>query len=219
MFRQRRLIAVAATFMIGCAVLASQSHGAAAEEGRCDETRTIVRQGGAGYATNDVPGCPNGGLLAGNDRADYLYGGEGEDEVRGLGSPDSQADELWGGNDSDVLYGGADMDFLYGQQDDDVLYGGDGGDILLDGGKGEDVIHGGDGNDYLVESADGLRDKLYCGKGRDHYSAETIDYVDSTCEEGALVDTGGPPLIFLAGATLLLSSGLMLSRYATRRVS
>ena len=100
-----------------------------------------------------------------------------------------------------------------------MLYGGDGGDILLDGGKGEDVIHGGDGNDYLVEAADGLRDKLYFGDGRDHYSAESIDYVDSSCEEGELVDTGGPPLILLACAALLLSSGLVMSRYMIRRAS
>ena len=97
-----------------------------------------------------------------------------------------------------------------------MLNGGNGGEILLDGGKGEDVIRGGDGNDYLVESSDGRRDKLYCGKGRDHYSAEDIDYVDSSCEEGQLVDTGGPSLILLAGAALF-SMGLLLGRSLIRR--
>jgi Ca2+-binding RTX toxin-like protein len=247
LIRTRVLIAVVGTFLIVCAgglvvgcagarAEASQEEeqehaeatkqeqgnapGAAPEEeDRCEGTRYISFLG-ARYATNDVPGCPKGGLLSGTDSANYLAGGEGDDEIRGLGSPDRQFDELWGGDGSDVLYGGAEADFLYGQQDDDVLYGGDGGDILLVGGKGADVIYGGDGNDSFEESGDGRQDKLYCGKGRDQYSAEKIDYVDSSCEEGRLVDTGGPPLILLAGAALLLtSSGLMMRRYVIRRAT
>jgi Ca2+-binding RTX toxin-like protein len=107
------------------------------------------RPGGVGYLTNDLPGCPTGGLLSGTEGADILSGEEGEDEVRALGTPDGQADELYGGSDDDAIYGGAGMDFLYGEQDDDVLYGGDGDDILLVGGKGADVIYGGDGDDFL----------------------------------------------------------------------
>jgi hypothetical protein len=30
------------------------------------------------------------------------------------------------------------------------------------------------------------RDKLYCGKGKDTYFAEKIDYVDSSCEKKEL---------------------------------
>jgi Ca2+-binding RTX toxin-like protein len=106
------------------------------------------------------------------------------------------------------------MDFLYGEQDDDVLYGGDGADILLVGGKGADVIHGGDGDDFLEESADGQRDELYCRKGRDEYSAEKIDHVSGSCEKGRLVDTGGPPLLLLAGAALC--GALLVLRYMVR---
>ena len=65
---------------------------------------------------------------------------------------------------------------------------------------------------------DQQRDELYCGGGRDQYRASRLDYVSSSCEEGTLVDTGGPPLILLAGAALLLSSGLLvMSRYVIRR--
>ena len=156
-------------------------------------------------------------VLSGTDKADYLDGGGGDDEIHGFGSPDAQADELLGGDGRDVLYGGTGMDFVYGEQGDDVLYGGDRGDILLVGGKGEDVIYGGDGNDNIEETGDGQRDKLYCGEGRDDYSAEKIDYVDSSCEKGTLVDTGGAPLIFPAGA-LLLSAGILLGRSVVRRV-
>jgi hypothetical protein len=186
-----------------------QSDGAAPEGDRCGGTRINARG-----LTNDVPGCPTGGLLFGTEGADILTGEKGEDEVRALGTPAGQADELYGGPGGDVLHGGAGMDFLYGEQDDDVLYGGDGADILLVGGKGADVVYGGDGNDNIEESADGQRDRLHCGKGTDEYSAEKIDYVAGSCEKDRLVDTGGPPLLLLAGAALC--GVLVMLRYVIR---
>lgn len=153
-------------------------------------------------------------VLSGTDKADYLDGGGGDDEIHGFGSPDAQADELLGGDGRDVLHGGTGMDFVYGEQGDDVLHGGDGGDILLVGGEGEDVVYGGHGNDNIEETGDGQRDRLYCDEGRDDYSAEKIDYVDSSCEKGKLVDTGGPPLLLLAGAALC--GALMILRSVIR---
>ena len=153
-------------------------------------------------------------VLFGTDKADYLDGGGGDDELHGFGSPDAQADELLGGDGRDVLHGEAGTDFIYGEQGDDVLHGGDGGDILLVGGEGEDVVYGGDGDDFLEEPADGRRDKLYCGNGTDEYSAEKIDRVSGSCEKGRLVDTGGPPLLLLAGAALC--GALMVLRYVVR---
>ena len=220
-----------------------QSGGAASEADRCTGTRTIVRIGGT-YLTNDLPGCPNkGGLLSaqlpdtgrnkisdpkypllmgenGDDKVrglggpNELYGGAGSDEVRGLGG----LDELYGGPGSDVLYGGSESppsgDFVFGDKGDDVIYGGDGDDYVF-GGKGADVIYGGDGNDTF-EDSDGQRDKLYCGNGKDEYGADKIDYVDSSCEKGKLVGTGGPPLILLTAAALC--SALMMLRYVIRSV-
>jgi Ca2+-binding RTX toxin-like protein len=153
-------------------------------------------------------------VLSGTDKADYLDGGGGDDRVHGFGSPDAQADELLGGDGRDVLHGGAGMDFVYGEQGDDVLHGGDGGDILLVGGEGADVVYGGDGNDNIEETGDGQRDKLYCGEGRDNYSAEKIDHVAASCEKGKLVGTGGPPLLLLAGAALC--GALMMLRHVVR---
>jgi hypothetical protein len=57
-------------------------------------------------------------------------------------------------------------------------------------------------------------DKFYCGKGKDTYIADKIDYVDSSCEKGHLVHTGGPPLLLLAAAALC--SALMMLRYVIR---
>ena len=116
-----------------------------------------------------------------------------------------------GDRSNDVLYVGPGRDDM---NDND---GGDGDDFGLDGGPGEDVLYGGAGHEYLG-GADGQRDKLYCGKGKDKYEADTIDYVSSNCEEGKLVDTGGPPLILLACAALL-SSGLVMIRYMIDRDS
>ena len=228
MVRQGHPIAVVGIFLIGCAVLLvvgcsgvrrsetpkeqqgqaeatrkeERSPEAAAEEDRCGGTRTLDRWGGP-YTTNDVPSCPNGGVLSGTDKPDKLDGGSGEDKVRGLGA----ADKLWGGFGEDVIYGGLGDDFLTGStvneeghdRSNDVLHGGPGrdslnsfgGDDVLYGGggvdglhgyKGEDVLYSGDGNDFLDASLDGERDKLYCGTGKDEYAAERIDYVASSCE-------------------------------------
>src|SRR5215210_369047 len=49
--------------------------------------------------TNDLPGCPKGGLLEGTDKSDTLNGKHGDDEVRGLGAKDY----LIGGAGDDVL--------------------------------------------------------------------------------------------------------------------
>jgi hypothetical protein len=173
-----------------------RSPQAASEEARCRQTRTIHRtmgfvdgsfyRGGT-YHTNDVPGCPKGGLLSGTNTQDLLAGEDGDDEVRGLGA----RDKLFGGYGSDVLYGEAGRDFLVGAGGDDVLYGGDGDDRLLYGGAGEDVLYGGDGNDDLDGSDRARapqRDKLYCGKGRDSYLPDRprgpqLDYVSGSCEK------------------------------------
>jgi hypothetical protein len=206
--RQGRLIAVV-TFLIGCAVLllmvgcaGSQSESppkedqghieatkeghehteaTASDEDRCGGTRTI-RQLGAEYLTNDVPGCPKGGLLLGTDSRDWLDGKEGDDEVRGLGG----SDLLGGSAGNDVIYGGPGNDVsLEGLGGNDVIYGGPGDETELFGGSGHDVIYGGDGNDSLDGHGDGgQRDGLYCGKGKDKYLADKKkDFVSSSCEK------------------------------------
>jgi Ca2+-binding RTX toxin-like protein len=136
--------------------------------------------------TNDLPGCPKGGLLSGTDDKDFLDGKKGADEIHGLGA----SDYIAGGSGSDVIYGGPGgccVSTLWGGEGDDVIYGGDGIDNL-EGDAGEDVLHGGDGNDEVFatslvpEDDDGQRDKLYCGPGKDTYVAGKLDYVDSSCE-------------------------------------
>jgi len=179
----------------------------ASEVARCEGTRTTVRQGyhrrREDFLTNDLPGCPKGGLLSGTEGSDNLAGLDGDDEIRGLG----ERDFLLGGAGNDVIYGGPGNDlWLDGNDGDDVIYGGDGDDEGLDnpgddvfyGGDGSDgfeeilganVFYGGDGNDFVwVGPKDGQIDKFYCGKGKDEYAGrvEHVDYMDS-CEKKAKV--------------------------------
>ncbi len=167
------------------------------------------------YTTNDLPGCPKGGLFLGTDKPDKLDGKEGDDEIRGLGGSDHYLD---GGDGSDTLYGGD-------------------GDDSLHGFNGEDVIYGGDGNDRLTDYYDEQRDKLYCGEGRDEYVAGKNDYVDSSCEKKVSprsysgndvftssasaspvpVPSSGGPAILLPAAALLLGSGILTYAILRRR--
>jgi hypothetical protein len=155
--RQGHLIAVVRAFLIGCAVILAvgcagvrsqapqkeeQAHteATASEEARCEGTRTIKWEGEV-VTTNDLPGCPKGGLLSGTNEKDTLYGGEGDDEIHGLGGVDA----IFGGGGNDVIYGGPGDDSpLWGIEGDDVIYGGDGNDGGLgEQDLGEDVFYGG----------------------------------------------------------------------------
>ncbi|HEX2741260.1 MAG TPA: hypothetical protein VHM69_12505 [Rubrobacter sp.] len=227
MVRQGRSIAVVGVLLIGCAVLlvagasGVQAEASNKEDARCEGTRKVNVNMPGLRTTNDLPGCPQGGLLLGTDNVDYLAGEKGDDEVRGLGG----SDDIMGGPGNDVIYGGSGSDGVGGYDGDDIIYGGPGnegnGGVLVAGHEGDDVIYGGpgddgnlvgfDGKDVIyggpgddteldVASADefvgndGQRDKLYCGEGRDTYYAEKIDYVDSSCEVklGNSVPSGSP---------------------------
>jgi hypothetical protein len=218
--RQSHYIAVVGVLLMGCAFVVvagcagvrsggsqkeEQGHteATASEEARCNQTRTFKVKGRKNppvhpktltlKTTNDVPGCPKGGLLSGTDSDEWLVGKKGEDEIHGLGGNDL----IFGGSGSEIIYGGPGVDSLYGDckdqvgcKGDDVLYGGEGSGIdaeFIVGGKGEDVLYGGDGNDFLdgrdERGKDVQRDELYCGAGRDVYDAGKLDYVDSSCEK------------------------------------
>jgi Ca2+-binding RTX toxin-like protein len=238
--RQGRSIAVVVAFLIGCAVVlmagasgvraeaskkarGSSPKATASEEARCEGTRTyrdkfdmIV------YTTNDLPGCPKGGLLLGTDSADSLDGKDGDDKIRGLGG----SDEIFDGSG------------------DDVIYGGDGDDWMFPD-EGNDVIYGGDGNDMLASNdGDGQGDKLYCGAGKDRYHLDPNDYVDGSCEVASApprsfsghdvitssasvtssasaspvpIPQSGGPAILLPAAALLLGSGIVTYAILRRR--
>jgi len=88
------------------------------------------------------------GVLLGNEFANRLHNGEGDDELYGYGGKDTLI--ATGGNDQ--LFGGTEDDALSGGNDDDYLQGDEGNDVLA-GGLGSDVLVGGDGADYLLGGA------------------------------------------------------------------
>jgi len=270
-------------FLIGCAVVLMagasgvQAQASKKEEARCEGTRKINVNLPARFTSNDLPGCPKGGLLLGTDKPDLLAGEKGDDEVRSLGGKDF----VMGGPGNDVLNGGADNDSLIGDGRDengnDIIYGGPGDDGNLNGDDGNDVIYGGPGDDgsrgmdgedviyggpgddkldggpseavyggpgeLLLGGGDGQRDKIYCGEGRDSYTADKEDYVDSSCEVklpnslrfpkestapvgvGGGSATGSPvpvpssggPAILLPADALLLGSGILTYAILRRR--
>ena len=127
----------------------------------------VVREGGPGDDT-----------LIGTWGSDTLEGKGGNDTLVGLAGRDG----LSGGYGTDHIYGGPGRDGIEGLWGDDMLYGGGGSDELL-GDVGADVLYSGAGNDVVVAwDFDGKRDWLYCGNGRDRYSADKIDFVSSSCE-------------------------------------
>jgi Ca2+-binding RTX toxin-like protein len=235
------------SFLICCAVFLMagasgvQAQASKKEDARCQGTRTFEKWGGH-FTTNDLPGCPKGGLLLGTDGPDKLAGLEGDDKIRGLGAKD----EILGGAGGDVIYAGpGDDPFLAGDDGpadgDDVIYGGPGDEMEIIGGNGADVIYGGDGNDYIAEGWDRGPDKIYCGEGKDQYDVDKKDFVDSSCDPGRWVRVGGGfdtptyswapsassspvpipssggPAILLPAAALLFGSGILTYAVLRRR--
>ncbi|NDW34601.1 DUF4347 domain-containing protein [Yangia sp. PrR007] len=104
----------------------------------------------------NVEGVLGGGrsdTLSGNELANLLDGGFGDDTMRGREGDDTLlgsagADSLYGNQGDDVLDGGEGDDWMHGGQDNDLLLGGTGGDTLA-GGHGDDTVDGGEGFDVL----------------------------------------------------------------------
>ena len=108
---------------------------------------------------NDVlAGDQRANRLSGGGGNDILYGGPGGDTTnKDTMYGDAGNDKVYGGRGDDSLYGGSGSDRLYGGPDDDNLYGGSGSDRLaggddddvLDGGTGDDILEGGPGSDIF----------------------------------------------------------------------
>ena len=105
-------------------------------------------------------------IVIGNDGADHIEGGAGNDQL--IGADGDDLIEGNGGNDS--LDGGDDRD-------------------TLDGGAGTDTFQGGDGED-LVLSVDSVAEDVRCGFDTDRTIADDIDMVDADCELTGLDSDG-----------------------------
>jgi hemolysin type calcium-binding protein/WD40 repeat protein len=108
-----------------------------------------------------LPPRIKGRRIVGTAKANYLAGGGHDDTILGLAG-------------NDTLLGGSGYDTIDGGAGNDVITGGSGAD-KLDGGAGSDTIF----------AADGERDTIDCGSGRDRVVADPSDKL-LNCE---LVDT------------------------------
>jgi hypothetical protein len=113
-----------------------------------------------------LPPHVKGRHIVGTARADYKAGGGHDDTIEGLGG-------------NDTLLGGA---------GDDVIDGGGGNDIITPG-SGADKVFGGTGSDTIY-AADGERDVIDCGAGRDRVVADDVDKV-TNCEVISSPSGGG----------------------------
>ena len=107
----------------------------------------------------NLRGSNHDDILAGDQRANSLSGGRGDDTIYGgPGGDESNRDTMDGGPGDDRLFGGRGDDELYGGEGSDTLKGGTGadtlwggsGDDMLDGGAGADVLDGGIGFDTFI---------------------------------------------------------------------
>ena len=97
----------------------------------------------AAYSSNitkvNATNLTNGVMIIGNERANSISSGSGNDTISGnVGN--------------DTILGGEGNDAIYGDAGNDIIKGGDGNDTLY-GGSGTDTFYGGEGNDVFVHNS------------------------------------------------------------------
>lgn len=122
-----------------------------------------------GTLTLTVTGETDYELVNGDDRANKIFVGDGNQQVEAGGGPDfvkagAGLDLVNGGTGNDRVHGESGNDILNGQEGNDTLYGGS-DDDLLNGGADNDNLLGDGGNDVL--NGDAGRDTLRGGEGAD----------------------------------------------------
>jgi dipeptidyl aminopeptidase/acylaminoacyl peptidase len=140
----------------------------------------------AGAGDDLIDGGPGDDLVVGQTGHDVLFGGAGRDILAGGEGRDRM---LGGPGDDNVGTEDPDHSPSLGGPGDDILRG-DGGNDVLVGGRGRDVIAGGPGidelsggrDDDMLWSADGRRDTVSCGDGRDTIHADRTDAIKRDCE-------------------------------------
>jgi hypothetical protein len=172
----------------------------AADSAAATATITVGSTGGgggsAGACSNPMVGTGDDDVLDGTSAGDLILGRRGADRIFGRGARDcldgeggrdrlsggGAADEIDGGGGRDSATGGGGSDRIDGGNGDDRLSGdrgndridGDRGDDRIDAVGGEDRVFGGSGDDR-IDSEDGKRDRVDCGRGFDVVDADRKD--------------------------------------------
>jgi Ca2+-binding RTX toxin-like protein len=136
---------------------------------------TLVSQSDPTEPVLASPPHRKGRRIVGTAKGEYLAGGGFDDTIFGMGG-------------NDTIMGGAGDDHLDGGSGNDVITGGSGADTIL-GGPGSDTIY----------AADGERDVIDCGPGRDRAVVDSVDIVkncevvDTSTSTGTSPGTGANP--------------------------
>ncbi len=156
--------------------------------------------GGAGDDTLDATGSSERVTQYGNDGNDIIFGGLGNDNIRG----GDDADTLSGGEGRDTIRGDAGNDIIIGGADRDTLDGGDGSDVFVyEMGDGSDRISGGAGGGWTdsIQLSDG--DTPLGEFGVDWTIEITDGSIISSDEDGITLSDDADGLITLAdGSTI-----------------
>jgi len=109
---------------------------------------------------------------------DLVYGGPGDDRLIGFEDPSALfggpgRDRIDSGGRRDRVRGGPGRDRIDGGREGDWIAAGPGGDRVT-AGPGRDSVAGGAGNDVIFV-ADGERDTVSCGPGRDQADFDPLD--------------------------------------------
>ncbi|MEP5727886.1 MAG: DUF4214 domain-containing protein [Sulfitobacter sp.] len=155
--------------------------------------------------------------VTGDEQTQFVYAGNGADQVFGVGGHDwlfgeAGEDELYGGTGYDVLVGGTGGDRLNGQEGDDVLIAGASREAdnahdfaIFDGARAAFTVTG--GRDYaVVVNASGERDKLF-GIDAIIFDDETV-----TLDAGSALDGAGNPEDFIVAERVALLYEAALNR-------
>ncbi|MFI0779406.1 calcium-binding protein [Streptomyces sp. NPDC021212] len=115
--------------------------------GAGDDTITGASVAVGGDGSDTISHATNANGNAGNDtitESFAVWAGDGDDIVIG----DDVANEIYGGPGNDYLDGAGNDDSIDGEEGDDTIKGGPGNDYLF-GGPGQDSIDGGPGNNVI----------------------------------------------------------------------
>ncbi len=127
-----------------------------------------------------------GRTLTGNDRANNMAGGSGNDTLNGRGG-------------NDTLNGRGGNDTLNGGDGNDTLNGGDGNDTLV-GGRGKDVLIGGTGADFFDFNAFNESGRTYATRDQIVGFEQGTDRIDLSTIDANTAVAGNQAFAFIGGA-------------------
>ncbi|MCJ2178013.1 calcium-binding protein [Novosphingobium album (ex Hu et al. 2023)] len=154
-----------------------------------------------------------GQIIVGDDTANVLTGGGGDDFIVANGGDDvvfagNGDDFVLANGGDDQIHGGCGNDTLLGGEDDDRIWG-DAGDDLTDGDRGNDVLTGGEGADTFQFNVG----PEYLGLGSDIVTDFTLgeDHLEIKNGDASLVtfaDTGTDVAVYYDGVLIAELQGV-----------